>query len=339
MKQRLLSVFACVVGTLLAAPLSATSPTSDTIPKIAYTGYRLYLTQFESLKTKKGKLYIKLSAINTGNKKMMLGKGASQIFPVVKFDPSIDQAKLRDYAAAIYFQLLEEKMTIPIGAITTNIELRLPLQSETPDKPPVSSEPAPLAEAEPEAATPAHEPPTRESAVEGEGESNVEREAAEVETESSAADTEPEVAPAPTERQPPEAETGYCSDLVLKNVSILKRNKSSMTLAYELFNQGLGKAKVIVGRKKDQESLAIRANLSSSEKLTRGAIVLGGTFLSGEETVLASGESYQGTLKVDLHKLTKFTPILILELDAYEFVAECDETNNIQSIQLLEPLE
>ncbi len=294
-------------------------------------GYRLYLTHFETIKTKKEQLYIKLSAINTGNKKMMLGKGASQIFPVVKFDPSIDQAELREYEAAIYFQLLEEKITIPIGAITTNIELRLPLKPNEVEAPMLTTTPPPPAE--PEITT---EPITEVAIAEPAPEVEVE---VEVEVEPSqelTTETEMETA-APVEAAA-ESES-YCSDLILKNVKILKRSKSSITLEYELFNQGLGKAAVIVGRKKDQESLAIRANLSSSEKLTRGAIVLGGSFLKGEETTLASGESYMGTLKVDLHKLTKFTPVLILEMDAYEFVAECDETNNIQTIQLLEPLE
>ena len=295
----------------------------DSIPVVEYQGYRLYLTHFEQIKEKKGLLYLQLSAINTGNQAMPLGKGPAQIIPVVSFDPSVEQAGLAAYQEEIFYALLEEKMTIPIGAIRTKIELRIePGSKKTLAEPAlaVKSPPPPQAEA-PEmetlsAATQApvaNTPPT-------------------LSKEPLAQEASPAAIPVVEEAPAEES----CSDLVLQNIQVLKRRKNTIVLEYQLTNRGFGKAPVVVGRKKEQQGLAIRANLSSTEKLTRGAIPLGGIFLEGDELTLASGESYTGTLKLDLHKLTKFTPILILELDAYEFVDECNEENNLSTLLLLE---
>lgn len=315
--------FFVFLGSLFAVNVQANGgPERDSIPRIDYIGYRLYLTHFELLKEKKGYLYIKLSAINTGNKKMVLGKGAAQVFPVVKFDESIQTAGLNDFQTEIYYKLLEEKVTVPIGGISTNIELKL-LADATDSVVDQQETPAVVATPAVEAAEPTASPAVEPSPLPAS------------ETSTTQVEKTPAVAAKPEVAEPAETEAA-CADLILQNITILKRSKNAVTLQYELTNQGAGAAALVRGVKKDQESIAIRAHLSSSEKLTRGAIVLESTFLHGEEITLGGGETYTGQLKLSLHKLTKFTPVLILELDAFEFVQECDEHNNLSRVQLLE---
>lgn len=308
--------FFILLSSLFAVTAQAIgTPSRDSIPRIDYIGYRLYLTHFELIKEKKGYLYIKLSAINTGNKKMILGKGAAQVFPVAKFDESIGTAGLNDYQTEIYFKLLEEKVTVPIGGISTNIELKLLAESTE----------------------------STDSAVDGEQTGNEPMVSEEQAVEESVEMVVVEKTPASVEvveeevvEEEPEIAEDACADLVLQNITILKRSKNAVTLEYELANRGAGRADLVRGLKKEQESIAIRAHLSSSQKLTRGAIVLESSFLHGDEISLNGGETYTGQIKLSLHKLTKFTPVLILELDAFEFVSECDEHNNLARVQLLE---
>lgn len=361
----------------------------DSIPQIEYNGYRLYLTHFEEVKTKKNLRFIKISAINTGNKRMELGKGAAQIFPVVNFDESINTSPLAPYQSAIYFTLLEKKVSIPIGAISTNIELKIPMQANHEDteaepivttttgqkskggesqsdlsveekktvktkkekKDKLKKEKTPTLVAssdniEPTLAT--NENIGSERKVKEVNLAPTEKEAILVKENEEKAITEPteevvEIAKSEIDLAPPTVEEiiakSYeegCSDLVLKNLTIMKQNKKSVTLQYELFNQGGGTAHLILGAKSKQQGLAIRANLSSSERLTRGSIPIESIFLHGDEVSINGGESYYGEMKLSLLKFSKFTPVLILELDAYEFVPECDETNNKSSIRLVD---
>ncbi len=337
-------LFACWASPVQANSFRMVSDSiqTDSIPRIKYIGYRLYLTHFEQVKEKKGYLYIKLSAINTGNKKMQLGKGAAQIFPVVKIDPSIETSGLSDYQTEIYYKLLEEKLTVPIGAISTNIELKLLLDASDSQLDGPAKVIPESGEIEPElveAAKPKKTKKVKDKKPKSKkAEKIVEQSTDPIPTEEVLAEPTPELEETPIadEKVAEKEEEEGCADLVIQEVKVLKRTKGSITLQYQLYNKGTGKAPLVVGQKKEQQSIALRAHLSSSEKLTRGAIVISSTFLYGEELTLASGESYTGKLKLALHKLTKFTPVLILELDAFEFIKECDEHNNLERLRLLE---
>ncbi len=128
-----------------------------------------------------------------------------------------------------------------------------------------------------------------------------------------------------------------CADIQFSKIEIIKKNKKQVVISYELKNEGVGTA-LLAAAQKNGDNLALRAHLCSSEKLTRGAITLGGSFLKigeGQEK-LQPGETYTGTLKLPLHKLTKFTPFLVLQVDPYQKITECDETNNLDFINLID---
>ena len=78
--------------------------------------------------------------------------------------------------------------------------------------------------------------------------------------------------------------------------------------------------------------------MSSSEKLTRGSIPIGGTFVKNGKQIpdgkLYPGKSLTDEVKLDIQNMTRFTPIIILELDPYLSVQECNETNNINHIKV-----
>ena len=129
-----------------------------------------------------------------------------------------------------------------------------------------------------------------------------------------------------------------CSDVVLTGLRILKESKNFVTLEYTLTNFGAVPAKISSDGKTEGQIFAIKAFLSASEKLTRGSLPLGGTFIDklekGETGLLEAFESYTGKLKLEIRKKTRFTPNLILSLDPYLSISECDRTNNTAHVVL-----
>ena len=124
-----------------------------------------------------------------------------------------------------------------------------------------------------------------------------------------------------------------CPDLMIEGLRVLKKNKNYVTIEYILTNKGLGPANIHGSSKKGiDDNIAFKAMMSSSPKLSRGDIVVGGGFVSNlpksNKGLLDPEESFTGTVKIEIRKMTRFTPYIILEIDTFQDVRECDETNN-----------
>ncbi len=129
-----------------------------------------------------------------------------------------------------------------------------------------------------------------------------------------------------------------CPDLAIDSIRIIKVSKNSVTLEYTITNHGKGPANMMGHKKALEDNVAIKAHMGSSGKLNRGAISLGGSFIKNlpkeKNGLLEVNESLTGTIKLALHKMTRFTPVIILELDTYQSVRECNERNNRNHIKL-----
>ncbi len=131
------------------------------------------------------------------------------------------------------------------------------------------------------------------------------------------------------------AERSVCPDMVLEKITIIKKNSKWVTLEYTLTNVGKGPA--YLGKDSNNQNLALRAFLSSSENLSRGSLPLGGGFVNydnKENQELYPEDSFTGTLKLDIRKMTKFTPFVILNFDPFNVLDECTKTNNYGQIKV-----
>ena len=129
------------------------------------------------------------------------------------------------------------------------------------------------------------------------------------------------------------AEKEVCPDLVLNSINVLKKSKNWVTLEYTLTNKGKGPANL--GKDNNGQGIALRAFLSSSENISRGALPLGGGFVDyGKEGQLFPNNSHTGTLKLDIRKMTRFTPYVIINLDPFNVIEECDKTNNYGNVKV-----
>ena len=135
-------------------------------------------------------------------------------------------------------------------------------------------------------------------------------------------------------------EEDICADLVMESVKIIKQSSTSVTLEYVVANYGNGSAAIFGESKKDDDNDAIKAHLSKSRKLTRGSIPLKGAFINkgikNKSGMLLPKKRVTNTMKIDVSKMTKFTPVLVLSLDGFQDVDECDEFNNTVFINLIE---
>jgi len=129
-----------------------------------------------------------------------------------------------------------------------------------------------------------------------------------------------------------------CPDLVFDTVFITQYTDKKMTLDYVVRNRGSQSARLLGDSPSREDNLAINVYFSGSLRLTRGAVLGDGIFVrEGRETldgVLLPGQQLQGSLVVNLKDRTSFSPNLILELDPFQTVRECDKANNTWGVKV-----
>ncbi|MFK7807976.1 MAG: hypothetical protein AB8F74_09280 [Saprospiraceae bacterium] len=125
----------------------------------------------------------------------------------------------------------------------------------------------------------------------------------------------------------------FCPDLKIDTVIITRQTKRWVTIEYKIANHGKGPAAFRGKSGKEEDNLAIKAFLNRTGKLTKGAIPIGGSFIK-DEKLLEPGDFYTGVIRLDISKKTRYSAMLILELDPYLAIRECDETNNKFAISL-----
>ncbi len=129
-----------------------------------------------------------------------------------------------------------------------------------------------------------------------------------------------------------------CPDLTLNDLEVVKMGKKWVTVAFTITNVGKGPARIYGTTPKENDNVYIKAFLSGSKKVSRGATTLGGMYVnkgvSNKAGKLMPDDSMKLEMKIDIRKKTKFTSVLILDLDAFGNCRECDETNNKQHVVL-----
>ncbi len=126
-------------------------------------------------------------------------------------------------------------------------------------------------------------------------------------------------------------EKSLCIDLTVDTVIVIKEvAKKWLTIEYTITNRGKSPADLYGKAGDDNDNLALRAFLATSPKLSRGSIPIGGTFINSglEGGLLYPNQSYTNKIKLDIRKITRFTPYVILHADPFNTLNECDKTNN-----------
>lgn len=299
--------------------LEAFSHSADSLPdrNPSYIGYRVALADVVIKKQETNLTKITCTVINTGREDIALGEDLSPPNSlVISFDASLQESGLAPKVREIRDAVMQSELYVRPGEIFKKMDFT------------VLATPALIVPTIPE-------PPAQ---------ANQEVVATPIAKETNPSDIAPEPVAENSEENGKNGvltdkgeaaivtEAEQCPDLIIESVRILKKTKKWVTLEYTITNQGAGSVALLGASKAETDNLALRAYMSRTEKLTRGSITLGGTYVDdlpkSSDGQLNPGNKYTGKIRLDIRKLTKFTPTIILELDPYMSVLECDETNN-----------
>lgn len=299
----------------------------------SYQGFRIHLTHLKVLKQSRESLELAYQAVNTGRQDVQFGQAQQGELSklLINFDPDFDNNKdLSRHRSAIIAALKQTDYAIVAGKIGPEKVLKVNLNQI--DKP-VSHKPAPVAQ------------PTPEPVAEATATTVTPEEDKKEPIKAKEEITDDKIIVTDTSGSDDDNDTSdddyynpaNCPDLRIESIRVLKKNRRSVTIEYTVKNIGKGPADLNQENKSSSDNVAVKAYMTSSDKLTKGALVIGGGYVdnrSQNNGMLLPDETHVCTIKLDINNMTKFTPVIILELDTFEQVLECNETNNKNHVKV-----
>ncbi len=316
---RVLPFVAFMFTLCIGQATTAITPTilQDSLPFLEktseYSGNRLAMSRMEIIKTKGNTIKIKYNLVNTGrNNITMQGKSAPKNL-VINFDESLETSGLAPHALAIREQLRCEEISIKTGQVQMNNQLKIKVKKEDADN---------------QLAHKGKDKAKKETTKRKDKSKNKSKNKSKDEAVFTDA-----VGKTNANKY---LDDNFCADLVLTELKVLKKSKKWITLEYTIQNQGKGPAAMLGDKKSDSDNVAIKVYIAGSPKISRGSLVLGGEYLTkgfkDRKGLIPPQESYTASIKLDFRKKTRFTPFVIVELDSFQNIKECDETNNTKEV-------
>lgn len=335
MKINVTLIFSIVFSLgLMANPLDSLQEVNP-IDNPEYIGYRLAITNISS-ELNEGTLTIKYTPINTGRKDLLFQEGTtSPPQLVVNFDGTLAKNNLLEYADLIKSEVVASELFVEKGSVSDVRSMKIKIPNS--DVPVTVSEP--IASTPPVPQLGALVPKSSEPDVKDVDGKEVKNDDFENSLATSSVKTEPSVgAKVDDIPEAVEYDENACSDLVFEHVKIVKKTKKHVTLQYTILNKGQGPAQLIHNRKRENLNMGFQAYLSSRDQMTRGSFTFDNGFvkngLEESDGRLFPGERYTNTIKLNIQKMTKFTPYIILEMDPFLAVYECDKKNNKVAVKV-----
>ena len=226
---------------------------------------------------------------------------------VVRFDPAFENGKMQPYLMDIIASLKQENFTVIAGKISDRREMEVPLNYASGGASPAVSEIL-LDTGSPNKPESAPSIDIAETTIEH-----------------------------PLEKDLQYYDPETCPDLRIETIKVVKQKKNYVIIQYTIKNVGKGPADIEGNSKGQEDNIAVKAFMTSSEKLNKGALVLGGDVIENRSKnagALLPGETHTSNIRLDINTMTEFTPVIILELDTFGQVRECDETNNKNHIKV-----
>jgi urease beta subunit len=293
-------------------------PTDQEVIKfndVAYDGMRLYIGP---VSTNSSRSELKFTISNTGRRDIRLGSGFDDI--VINLDPSFNQIGSQSEVKKIVDQMMGKKKLITTGTVLTGqiMDLESAPAAEV-------SKPAKQPSSKPKASTNKKKPsrPEPEKIDMGNGTTVLETPEKEGDNKRSKF-----------------LDPNDCPDLMIKDIEIIKVNKYMIAIEYTVKNQGTGTAELHGSKSAVDDNMFLKAYLSATPKFSRSATTIGETAVRKEmgtkDGTLDRTREFKGKMYMNVRGRTNLTPYLILTLDPYQTVRECNERNNRSYIKIEE---
>ena len=272
---------------------------------IPYDGKRLYIGPFEANSSNT----LRYTISNTGRKDLRIGGDYKNI--LIKLDPSIRSATSKTDFKPIIQKILENKKYIKAGTVLQDQLIRISDETNsqevassnknTQNMPKKSSRPTP------------------ETSDMGNGTVVLEM-------------------PETKKKRGKFLNPDDCPDLMIKNIEILKVNKYMIAIEYTIKNQGTGAASLFGPKKTTEDNMFLKGYLAATPKFSRSAVEIGEAVVKKEvgnkDGILDRTREFKGKMYFNVRGRTNLTPYLILTLDPYQTVRECNERNNRSYIKI-----
>ncbi len=284
-----------------------------------YRGLRISLYGFKITEQTEKAITVKCNAVNTGREPVVFGKGKyPPDFLVVELDTLTLPKPLASRAADLTKSFFREKINLTPGQFLSNLSLKIYLDSKDEPVPQTEIEPEILTEKKPEIKT---------------EKTSLPKISTEKQAEKSPEKIEPPVVQV-IEKQ--EVVEGKCMDLVFDTAYIVEQKPKQIILHFAIRNAGDRTANLFGKTDHTDDNLAINAYFVTGSRLTRGAFLAETIFYKDKSLPaagkLAPGAIFEGRIDISTKNRTKFNPNLILEIDPFQTLPDCDNTNNTKSI-------
>ncbi len=331
----------------------------------AYTGMRIHITSTRIISESKRSIKIGVILANTGRKDVRLHSGLNRKDVVFSFGESFENEKLALYKDIIINQILDFNTTLRAGQLFSPKGLKIKKawlhEKVAPSKAvmldpnhlpkesfkPIILDPNDLPEEKAKPIFPKEEKitQTKQKIIPttpiNQPEEIIISKIPKSEEKQIEEHQNPNPKSTPTKvlspiGELPKPEMGMqCFDLLVENLTVEKNTRKYTILSFDLINNGAGS--FTFNRKNPkQENLSIKAFFASIPRLTRGSLIAGGEhfdkLFKEKKFTLGFGEHIKGTIKIPLEKMTKFTRVIILEVDPFSAIHECDKVNNVSTV-------
>lgn len=281
------------------------APAGDTLvpATIPYRGYRLHVRDAELLKQRRGRYLVSVTVVNTGAQRVGLGPGFPVHFLQTAFDDALSRSGLLPLAPGIREALIEAAVTLAPGEVHEGLTVWVAEGATA---------------TAPTAKTDDIQPRRRERLPKR---TRAARDRGDVLYASAAT--------------PPAASGGACLDLAIAGVEVVSRDGASATLEIAVAN--LGARALDAGA--IGEGATLDLYLGGGATVTNASRRIGRIPLSALSSgdparALPPGGRASVTERVRLEGLSRYTRVLIAQLDPGQVIDECDETNNEASVVL-----
>jgi len=281
------------ISLTLGLAAASTAPRDTLMPSsISYAGYRVYIRNVKILKQKGSEYLLGMEIVNTGKRPISFGPGFPSRYLQTRFDESLRNAGLLSLGLQIREGLLDTREKLDVGEWMTSMEILV------------------RADAKIEEVTFSRD--------------NFERVSSTVKRRNPASDNRASPEVAASAKTP-----SNCVDLVIAEVKILEQNKKNATVQVTISNEGSESFPL----DNINEGLSLSVFVSGSARISNSSkklkqVNLTERLSSQTKAALSTGENVVLVERLDISDATRYTAVLIAQLDSGQVVAECNETNN-----------
>jgi hypothetical protein len=129
-----------------------------------------------------------------------------------------------------------------------------------------------------------------------------------------------------------------CVNFIIDSIWMVKQKSKTATIAFSIKNIGNQAVRLWGETPESSDNLAVKAFLCSFDHYVNSAHFIRGLYIQDEANaiggILEPSQSIKAMMEINLKDKTKFTPYILLEINALQNIEECETGDNFKAIRL-----